>query len=183
MPTTRCGPAPAARRRRGRLAQPQDVRGDRRRGEVAGLDAARSRHQRQRQARRGLCRAEPAGRSDQGQAHHRRALRHRHQSGRRHGLGLGAGVPGLRRPRRTRAPIRPRRRWPKSTRPPMPGYGRRAAWTSTATASSGCRCERPPGELRPPQVQGPAQRPDRDRQALPGRLDALSVPRPAVRRT
>ena len=36
--------------RRRRLAQYQDVRGDRRRGEVAGLDAAHRRHQRQRQA-------------------------------------------------------------------------------------------------------------------------------------
>ena len=56
--------------RRDRLAEPQDVRGDRRRSEIAGLDAVHSRHQRQRQARR-LCRAEPAGRSDQGQADRR----------------------------------------------------------------------------------------------------------------
>ena len=41
--------------------------------------------------------------------------------------------------------------------------------------------ERPLGKLRPPQVQGSAQRPDRDRPALPGRLDALSASRPAVR--
>ena len=59
------------RRRRGRLGQHQDVRRDRRRGEVAGLDGARPRHQRQRQARR-LRRAQPAGRSDQGQAHRAR---------------------------------------------------------------------------------------------------------------
>ena len=51
-----------------RLAQHEDVRRDRRRREVAGLDGADARHQRQRQARR-LRRAEPAGRSDQGQAH------------------------------------------------------------------------------------------------------------------
>ena len=42
--------------RRGRLARRGEVRGERRRGEVAGLDAADHRHQRQRQARR-LCRA------------------------------------------------------------------------------------------------------------------------------
>ena len=59
------------RRPGGRLAQHEDVRRDRRRGEVAGLDGARARHQRQRQARR-LRRAEPAGRSDEGQAHQRR---------------------------------------------------------------------------------------------------------------
>ena len=46
-----------------RLAQHQDVPRDRRRGEVAGLDGARARHQRQRQARR-LRRAQQAGRSD-----------------------------------------------------------------------------------------------------------------------
>ena len=55
----------------------------------------------------------------------------------------------------------------------LPGF-RRAAWTSTARAWSGPARERPSGELRPPQVQGP-QRSDRDRQALPGRLDALSA--------
>ena len=41
-----------AGQRRDRLARQQDVRGDRRRGQVAGLDAVRHRHQRQRQARR-----------------------------------------------------------------------------------------------------------------------------------
>ena len=55
----------------GRLDQHQDVRRDRRRGEGAGLVAVRPRHQRQRQARR-LCRAQPAGRSGQGQAHRAR---------------------------------------------------------------------------------------------------------------
>ena len=52
----------------------------RRRGQVAGLDAAHRRHQRQRQARR-LRRAQPAGRSRQGQAHRARLLRHRLQPG------------------------------------------------------------------------------------------------------
>ena len=56
------------RRPGGRLAEHEDVRRDRRRGEVAGLDGARARHQRQRQARR-LRRAESAGRSGEGQAH------------------------------------------------------------------------------------------------------------------
>ena len=89
-----------AGQRRARLARPQDVRGDRRRGEVARLDADRHRHQRQRQARR-MGRAEPAGRSGQGQAHRRRALRHRRQSAGRHDLGLGADLPGLHHPRRS----------------------------------------------------------------------------------
>ena len=45
----------------------------------------------------------------------------------------------------------------------------------------GLALQRSSGSLRPEQVQGP-QRPDRHRQALPRGLDALSVPRPAVRR-
>ena len=50
------------RRRQCRLDQHQDARRDRRHREVAGLDGAGARHQRQRQARR-VCRARPAGRS------------------------------------------------------------------------------------------------------------------------
>ena len=51
------------RRRAGRrLAEHEDVRRDRRRGEVAGVDGARRRRERQRQARR-VHGAEPAGRS------------------------------------------------------------------------------------------------------------------------
>ena len=70
----------------------------------------------------------------------------------------------------------------KSTRCRCPAI-RRAAWTSTRNGvvwvplASGHMAQ-----LRSPQVQGPAQRPDRDRQALPGRLDALSAARAAIRR-
>ena len=64
---------------RDRMAEPQDVRGDRRRGEVAGLVAVHSRYQQQRQARR-LCRSQPAGRSGQGQADRGESLRGRRQS-------------------------------------------------------------------------------------------------------
>ena len=39
----------------------------------------------------------------------------------------------------------------------------------------GLGVERPSGELRPQQVQGPAQRPDRDRRPVPGGLDRLQV--------
>ena len=74
----------------GRLAQHQEIPRDRRRRRLARLDAVHPRHQRQRQARRRLRRAQPAGRSDQGQAHRRRPLRHRLRSERRHHLGLGA---------------------------------------------------------------------------------------------
>ena len=55
-----------------RLAEHEDVRRDRRRGGVAGLDGAHPRHQRQRQARR-VRGAEPADRPDEGHAHQRGA--------------------------------------------------------------------------------------------------------------
>ena len=78
----------------GRLAQPQDVRGDRRRAEIAGLGAVHPRHQRQRQARR-LCRAQPAGGPDQGQARRRRPLFGVGKPGRRYDLGHFAGISRL----------------------------------------------------------------------------------------
>ena len=63
--------------------------------------------------------------------------------------------------------------------PPLPGYGPRGfdidrngiAWVPLS--------QRPHGQVRPQQVQGAARTGDRDRPALPGGLDALSVPRPA----
>ena len=68
-PDVRRGREPDAvderRRTGGRLAESQDVRRDRRRGEVAGVDGAHHRHQRQRQARR-LRRARRPGRSGEG---------------------------------------------------------------------------------------------------------------------
>ena len=60
---------------RRRLGQHEAVLGDRRCGEVAGLDAVNCRHQRQRQAGR-LCGTQPAGRPHQGQAYRTRLLRH-----------------------------------------------------------------------------------------------------------
>ena len=132
------------RRRPGRrLAEHEDVRRDARRGEVAGLDRARPRHERQRQARR-VRRAEPAGRSDEGQAVRRRLLR-RGAGARRIDLGIGARLPRRGRPARSRARIRRRRRWPKctsrrsTTRRRRCRASRRAASTSIATASSGRR--------------------------------------------
>ena len=55
------------RQRSLRLGQYEDARRDRRRAEVAGLDAVRARHQRQRQARRHPG-PQATGRPDQGQA-------------------------------------------------------------------------------------------------------------------
>src|SRR6266566_79575 len=78
-----------------RMAESQDVRGNGRRGKVAGLDGADPRHERQRQARR-LRRAEPARRSDEGYARGRRLLRRRRESERRHGVGIGTWLSGLR---------------------------------------------------------------------------------------
>ena len=154
------------RTERGRLAQPPRLRRDRRPCESAGLVAVRARHQRQRAARRWLGAAQPAGRSAEGQARRREFLQRRGQSAGRIGLGPGVdpvselrralrsedaavgnlftAVAGLRRPWRRH---RPQRRVLDLAR------------------------ERPPRPVRPPQVQG-AQRSDRDRRSLPGRLDA-----------
>ena len=100
----------------GRLARHEEVRRDGRRGGVAGMDRARPRRERQRQARR-VHRAEPAGRSDEGPAHQRRALRGLARA-RRIDLGLVARLPRRRRPPRTRRAIRRRRRSPKYFEPP-----------------------------------------------------------------
>ena len=83
------------RRRRGRLVQHQEVfdeTGDA--AKAQGWTALVARHQRQRQARR-LCRAQPAGRSEQGQAHRPGVLRRDAEPGRRLDLGHDrAAIPG-----------------------------------------------------------------------------------------
>ena len=162
----------------GRLAEHEDVRRNRRRGEVAGLDRADPRHQRQRQARR-VRRAEPAGRSGQGQADRRRLLRRR--AGRRRiGLGILAGLSRARSSGSLPARTRRRRRSPRSTS--RRGTIRRVATSGVFAARHGHRPqrrrlgragERPPGQLRPAQVQGTAQRTERDGSALPRRMDVL----------
>ena len=101
--------------RGGRLAQSKDVRRNRRRTEVARLDADHPRHQRQRQARR-MGRTQSAGRSDQRQADGGGFLRHRRQSGRRFGLGIDAGISQRHRAPQSRAQIRRRPRSRKSTK-------------------------------------------------------------------
>ena len=111
-------------RRRHRLAEPQGVRGNRRRAEGPGLDPDRHRHQRQRQARR-LCRAEPAGRSHQGQAHQCRLLWGRREPGRRYDLGFGARISRVTSSASIRVPIRRRPPWRKSTSRRSPGFGPR----------------------------------------------------------
>ena len=157
------------RRAGGRLAEHQDVRRDRRRGEVAGLDAAHHGHERQRQARR-VRRAGPAGRSDEGQAAQRRVLRRLACAGWL-GLGLAARLPG---PRRapgpglqsvgdgTRRGLSGAVRQPRSEEPGVLAarHGHRSQ-----RRRLGAACERPHGQLRPPQVQG-AERTDGHRRAL-----------------
>ena len=159
----------------------QDVRGDRRRSEVAGLDAVRPRHQRQRQARR-LRRAEPAGRSDQGQAHRRRASTRRRQSA----ATARSGARSLTFPATSsgsiRAPIRRRPRSPEIYEPPAPGYGAARHRHRPQRRGLGAARERPSRRASTAASARSAERPDRDRQALPRRLDALSVPRPAASR-
>ena len=112
---------------------------------VAGLERVRPRQQRQRQARR-LHRAESAGRSDEGQADQRAsstATRRR----RTDRSGDRCRACPARSCASSRDRIRRRRRWPSSTkcrgtiRRRRCRASRRAAWTSTARASSG-RCSR-----------------------------------------
>ena len=144
-----------------------------------GLDRADPRHQRQRQARR-LCRAQPAGGPDQGQAHRPGVLCRDGEPGRRLDLGHAAHQPRLDRAAQPRlqpagdgtggtvqhpdARLRPARR---RHRQPGPGVG--------------IARQRPYGHVRPAQVQGP-QRSDRDRQPLPRRLVVLPVSGPGLRR-
>ena len=64
---------------------------------------------------------------------------------------------------------------------PLPGYSPRGMDIDSKGVVWARARERPSRQLRSPQVQGPAQRSERDRQALPGGLDALSVAGTAVR--
>ena len=57
-----------------------------------------------------------------------------------------------------------------------------AAAISTRTAWCGRRCRAATRQLRPPQVQGSAQRAECHRQSLPRGLDLLSISRPRLRR-
>src|SRR4026208_1690563 len=70
--------------------------------------------------------------------------------------------------------IRRRRRWPNimKYRSILTALTVFEAWTSIVAALSGRRCRGPSRELRPAQMQRRAQRPQRDRQILPRRLDA-----------
>ena len=91
----------------------------------AGLDPVLG-HQRQRPTRTKTCRAQAGGRSDQGQAHPGRFLRHRAEQARRLGVGLGARVPRLDRARRARRHHPPATALSEIYEPPLPGYSPRS---------------------------------------------------------
>ena len=171
-------PDPVDERRRtgGGMAEPEDVRGDRRRGEVAGVDGAHHGHQRQRQARR-VRRARSAGRSDEGQAVRRGLLLGR-SCARRLRVGLGAGIP------RRAGPVESGRQ-PAGNRAGggVRTAGQRSARAGILAARRGHRsqrrrvggaCQRAHGQLRSTEVQGAAQWTGRDRPALPGGMDVVS---------
>ena len=184
-PTTRCGPAPA-----GRAAacvgwlDTQDVRGDRRRG--------RSR----RAGRRSSSTPTATASATTTSSRTSRSIRRRTSAssaalygigvkpGRRLDLGLGAdGYPGLRRsasiPGAESAGDRARGSLRAAARR---GYGPRGMRHRPQRRRLGAARERPHRRASTARkCKGPLNGPDRDRQALPGRLDALSVARPAVR--
>ena len=166
----------------------QAVPGDRRLGEVARLDADHRRHQRQREARR-VCRAERSGRSRRRTSASSAAFYGVHaEPGRRLDLGPVDGHRlRARRPARLHHPPRSRarsRRTPRSPRSIVPPEGdvelarHRHDQRRRGVDAAGERAHR---ELRPQEVQGPAERAaGRDRQAVPRRLDALPHARAAV---
>ena len=94
--------------------------------------------------------------------------------------GTVARLPRRGRPARSRARIR-RNRARRSLRAAVAGLRPARRRHRPQRRVLGVARERPSRELRPAQVQGPAQRTDRDRQALPRGLDAPSLPRAAVR--
>ena len=149
-------------------------------GALARLDGARARHERQRQARR-VRRARSARRSDEGHARQQRLLRRDAESRRRLDLGLDDRLSRRRRARESRlesagdgahrglhaadAGLRRSRRRHRSQRRRLDVAG-----------------QRPPGRVRSPQVQRPAERPDGDRQSLPRGLELPPLPGPRLRR-
>jgi len=164
--------------RAGRLAESQAVRADRRRGEVAGLDGARPRHQRQRQARR-LRAARPTGRSGKGQARRLCALPVAVSPADGTIWGTATAIPA-----RCSASCRERtRRTPRSPRCTSAGADRlRAARRRRRRQRRllGVARERPSRLVRPPQVQG-AERAGGDGQALPRGWTLYPFPGPQLR--
>ena len=127
-----------------------------------------------------VCRAQPAGRSDEGQAGRGQPLQRRREPERRLGLGNVAGLS-----RATSCASRPGSD-PTHTalteiyEPPLPGYGPRGGdidrngvfWASLASGHL--------GELRPQQVQGPLNGPNATGKHCPEGWTLYRVARPAV---
>ena len=161
----------------GRLGQHQEIRRDRRRRGFAGLDGVHPGHQRQRQARRRLCRAEPAGRSGEGQAHPGRLLCGDAEPGGRQHLGHGRRASAERPVWRASipAPILRKRRLPKSTIFRKKGFGTRGGdidskgvlWIS-ATSGHIASFDRS-------KCKGPLNGPTATGRSLPGRLDHVQI--------
>ena len=163
------------RRAGGRLAQHEDVRRDRRRGEVAGLDAAHPRHQRQRQARRVRRAEQPVDPTkDKRIVAGFYAVMPSPVDGSI--WGSVPGNPGRGRAGRARVESVRRPRWPRSTTCRCPASACAAA-TSTARASCGCRWRAATSAASTAQVQGSAERAEGDRRSLPRGLDVLPVSR------
>ena len=154
-----------------RLVEPQDVRGDRRRSEIARLDAIRPRYQWQRQARR-IYRAEPAAGPGQGPATGAKPLHRGDQPVRRFGLGIGPGLSWRCDPRRPWARSDPHRtdrilssrRYPASVRAVPMSIPTACSGSSLASGHLGSFDRR--------KCKGPLNGPNAHRRALPGRLDA-----------
>ena len=108
-------------------------------------------------------------------------LRRDAEPGRRLDLGHGRRVPA--RIVRIDPALEPAtRRCRKSTTCRCPASASRGGDIDKQGRRLGVARERPPGQLRPAQVQGPAQRPEGDRRSLPRGLGVPPVSRPGLRR-
>ena len=177
------------RRRCDRLAEHQNVSGDRRRAEIARLDGADPGHQRRRQARR-LYRAGPAAGPRQGYARARGLLFRGDQSQRRRDLGIvhrlserrrgaaGSRNQSARDGHRGNLLCPGRRSQGRDQGLFAARHGYRQQWRRLGVAG-----QRPFRQLRPAQMQGPAERAQGDGQSLSRRLDDVSLPRTAIPRT
>ena len=146
-----------------------DVPGWGRRGEYVEadqpLDPAKQKRDHRRHVRRA---AEPDGWLDLGPVDGYRLLPHG-----------PAGLPDPLHPRRRPDQYRPDRDLPAAARQLQPARHRRGQQGRGLDHAG----QRPPGELRPLEVQGAADRAERrDRQAVRRGLDAAPLPRAAIRR-
>ena len=166
------------RRPGGRLARYEEVRRHGRCGRVAGLVAARARHQRQRPARRGGSSPDqPAdAKLDTRIAAGFYAVMPNPADGSVWGS-VAFQYPG--------AILRfdPQTQLTEIYTPPLPGFGVRGADIDSQRRRVGIAGQRAPRRVRSAQVQGAAERPDGHRRSLPGRLDAARAARARASRS